>query len=107
MWFTSGKTMPDVTFVSKGRAGLMIRVRPGARRTGIVGVRADRLVIDVAAQPEKGKANKELIRFLAKFTGLRKNQVVIVSGETAKEKRVVFENIQQDALRSAFGLTNA
>ena len=98
--------MPDVVFSSKGRAGLAIHVRPGARRTGVVGVKADRLVIDVTAQPEKGRANKEVIRFLAKFLGLRKAQVVIISGETSREKRVVFEDMTQDALRSAFGLTH-
>lgn len=98
--------MPDVIFVSKGRVGLAIRVRPGARCTGIVGVKADRLVIDVAAMPEKGKANKEVIRFLARALGLRKNQVNIVSGETAREKRVVFEDMGQDALRTALGLTD-
>jgi len=113
--------MPDdVVFFSKGRVGLAIRVRPGARVTAVVGVKGDRLVIDVAAQPEKGKANKELIRFLAKSLGLRKNQVVIVSGETGRKKNVVFlddgqdsggrtgrkKNITQDTLRSAFGLTD-
>ena len=96
--------MPDPLFVSKGRAGLVIRVRPGARRSAVKGVKDGKLVIDVAAQPEKGKANKELVRFLAKQLGVRKNQVVIVSGETAREKRVVFDGVDEDVLTTIFGL---
>ncbi len=98
--------MPEPLFISKGRPGLVIRVRPGARRTAVVGIKDGKLVIDVAAQPEKGKANKELVRFLAKRLGLRKNQVVIVSGETAREKRIVFEDVDRGVLITTFGLAD-
>lgn len=46
----------------------------------------DTLKIRLKAVPEKGKANEELIRFLAKTLGIQKSDVVIVSGGTDTRK---------------------
>ncbi len=43
-----------------------VTARPGTSRRGVIGVTADRLVIGVNSRPEKGKANDELIEYLAK-----------------------------------------
>ena len=48
--------------------------------------------------PEKGKANKELISFLAKKLGLAKSQITIVGGETDRYKKI---RIQGDVLSVA------
>ena len=50
--------------------------------------------IDIAAVAEGGKANAELIRYLAKEFGVRKDQVLIVSGATARVKLVRIRNDQ-------------
>jgi len=42
----------------------------------------------VSAVPEKGEANKAVIKFLAKHFGVSKSQVEIVSGKTARVKIV-------------------
>jgi hypothetical protein len=47
----------------------------------------------VAAPPEKGKANKELIKLLAGALGVRKDQVEIVSGQRARRKRVRVDGV--------------
>jgi len=46
------------------------------------------LKVRVAAPPEKGKANEELCRFLAKHFGVARQTVEVVSGETATSKLV-------------------
>ncbi len=44
------------------------------------------LKIKIAAVPEKGKANKELIRFLSKILNIPQKQVEIIQGETSPRK---------------------
>jgi hypothetical protein len=64
-----------------------VKVIPRSAKTEIVGTMADgTLKIRIAAPPEKGKANEELIRFLAAHYGVK--GVEIISGHTAALKIV-------------------
>lgn len=67
---------------------LSIRVRPGAGRTRIKERRGGILRMDVAAPPEKGKANTELVRFVARLLGIPKSGVRVCSGERSRDKVV-------------------
>ena len=58
-------------------ARLQVRVKPGAKKSEILSQEGDTMTIAIAARPEKGKANAELIKFLSKKL---KKQVRIVSG---------------------------
>ncbi len=62
-------------------ARLQVRVKPNARKTAIL--KHEPLTIAIAAPPEEGKANLELIKFLTKKL---KKQVRIVSGFGSKTK---------------------
>ena len=42
----------------------------------------------IAAAPEKGKANRALLDFLAQHLGVAKSRIHIVSGETSQLKRI-------------------
>ncbi len=46
------------------------------------------IVIAVKEPPIKGKANKRVIELLAKYFGVKKSQIRIVSGLKSKEKVV-------------------
>ena len=46
------------------------------------------LKLCVVSVPEKGKANKELILFLAKKIGIAKAQIEIISGELDRYKKI-------------------
>jgi uncharacterized protein (TIGR00251 family) len=66
---------------------LRVKVIPRNAKTEIVGTMADgTLKINIAAPPEKGKANEELIRFLAAHYGMK--TVEIISGHTAALKMI-------------------
>jgi hypothetical protein len=66
---------------------LRVKVIPRSAKTEIVGTMADgTLKIKIAAPPEKGKANDELVRFLTAHYGVKK--VEIISGHTAALKMV-------------------
>lgn len=47
---------------------------------------AGRLIVRLTARPVKGKANEELIDYLAETFGVRKREVSIVSGEKDRRK---------------------
>ena len=46
------------------------------------------LKIKLKAIPEKGKANKELLKFLGKFLGVSSSQLSVVKGETHNIKEI-------------------
>lgn len=65
---------------------LDLRVQPGARRTEVAGTLGDRLRVRVAAPANEGKANAELVRFVARRLGVNRSQVTIAHGEHARDK---------------------
>ncbi len=66
-----------------------VRVKPGARRDAVGGVWGDgALVVAVAAPAVEGKANEAVRKALAGAFGIRRQEVVIVSGERSRDKIV-------------------
>jgi uncharacterized protein (TIGR00251 family) len=74
---------------------LWLKVVPGSSRTVIVGPLGDRLKVKVAAPPEGGKANKEVVAVIRKWTGAK--DVAVVGGRTNPEKTVRVVGIAADA----------
>jgi uncharacterized protein len=70
--------------------GYMLRltVVPGAQRTQVVGLLGDRLKVRLAAPPEKGAANQELIAFLARRLKLPKSSLKLTGGAQSRSKVV-------------------
>jgi len=60
--------------------------------------------VKVSAPPEKGKANKCLLKFLAEQLNVKKNAVSIISGQTSPVKHVQVLNISTDTLMEKLGL---
>ncbi|HEY3444234.1 MAG TPA: DUF167 domain-containing protein [Paludibaculum sp.] len=74
---------------AEGKLALSIRVIPKSQHTQWAGEMGDgALKVKLAAVPEKGKANDELIRFLAEEFGLRRAQVEIVAGQSNPRKQI-------------------
>jgi len=67
---------------------LEIKAIPGAAKTEFAGVKDGRLRIRLAAAPEDGKANNELINFLSKTFDCPKRDVRIISGEKSRLKSI-------------------
>lgn len=53
-----------------------------------VKVEGNRIIVGLTSKPEKGKANSELIKKLAKHFGVPSSQVKIISGLKSKRKIV-------------------
>jgi uncharacterized protein (TIGR00251 family) len=71
-----------------GAVECTLKIVPGSSRTSIEGELDGMLKMKVAAAPEKGKANKEVVAFLAERLGVRKNDIEILSGHTSPVKRI-------------------
>jgi len=65
-----------------------VTARPGTSRRGVIGASGDRLTIGVNSRPEKGKANDELIEYLAREMRVPRSALLIVRGETARRKTI-------------------
>lgn len=75
--------------IDKGELYLRVKVRPGAPKTEFKAVMDDETIkIDVAAAPENGRANEELIGFLAKELGVGKKGVKVLSGAADRLKLI-------------------
>ena len=72
---------------------LSVRVTPRASKPGIGEWTCDPagrpfLEVRVSAAPAEGAANEEVVRHLAKALGLPKSSLTIVSGQSARLKRI-------------------
>ena len=65
-----------------------VTARPGSSRLGVIGVSGDRLVIAIHSRPDKGKANDELIEYLAREMRVPRSALLIVRGETSRRKTI-------------------
>jgi len=75
---------------------LRLTVAPGARRTEVVGRQGDRLKVRVAAPPEKGAANRELLAFLARALNLPKSAFKLTLGTRSRTKVVAVNDLSPD-----------
>lgn len=72
------------------KASVTVKVRPGAGRTRIRGIQPDGTVLmDVAAPPEKGKANQEVLRFLARTLGVDRAALHLVPSTRTRRQKVI------------------
>ena len=68
---------------------LTVEVKPNTRETKIVAWKdAQTVVIAVAAPPTEGKANRELINFLARELKIAKTLIEIKRGQGARVKHI-------------------
>jgi uncharacterized protein len=63
-------------------------IRPNAASNSIEGLFGDRIKIRIAGQPEKGRANRILISFISKKTGIPKKDISILSGAASNLKEI-------------------
>ncbi len=86
-----------LSVVDRG-VSLEVRVQPGARRNEVVGSHAQSLKVRIAAPAVEGRANEELVAFLAKTFGLRRNKVIIRAGSSGRRKRIVLHGAELDVV---------
>ena len=78
---------------------LLVRVTAGAKRNVAGGIHQGALKISVTQIAEKGKANKEVLKLLAKAIRVKKSQLQLKSGETSRLKKFFCTQITEQELR--------
>jgi uncharacterized protein (TIGR00251 family) len=56
----------------------------------------DYLKLSIKAAPDKGRANEEIIKFLASKLGLRQKDLEIISGHTHSLKVISIDNMSKE-----------
>jgi uncharacterized protein len=77
---------------------LAVKITPNAGRNEITGLKEGTLHIKIAAPPEKGKANKELVDFLSDILGVKKSTITIIKGQTSRNKVITVETLNNDQI---------
>lgn len=60
-----------------------------------------RLKVSLAAPPVDGKANERLVRWLSKALNLPRSSIVLLSGQTSRDKRLLVKGVSREALLAA------
>lgn len=77
---------------------------PGARRSELTGQADGRLRIRLAAPAVEGRANDELVRFVAEALDVRRGDVQVVAGERSRRKRLRLTGVTLPEARRRLGL---
>lgn len=90
--------MLDVIEV-EGGVRLKLRVKAGGRKNAILGEYAGALKLSVTAAPEKGKANKALLKLLSDALGVPLSSLAILSGHASPDKVVLIPLSPEELLQ--------
>ncbi|WP_325132577.1 DUF167 domain-containing protein [Hymenobacter sp.] len=73
-----------------------LHAKPNARRSQLLPGPDGRWLVRLAAPPQDGQANAELIAFLAEVFGVPKRDVQLLSGHTAPFKKVEISGVSDE-----------
>jgi uncharacterized protein len=82
---------------------LKLKVLPRSSRCELVGRHGDALKIKVTAPPLEGRANEEIIEFLAEALGIKKGRLTIVNGHKSQHKTVAITGCNRQDLDGLTG----
>ena len=73
---------------------LTIQVKPNSRQQElIINSNENSVIIQVKSPPDKGKANREIIKMLAKILDISSSKITMVAGHTSRTKKIAIESI--------------
>ena len=81
--------------IRRDEAILAVRVTPGAKRNAVAAFKEGIWNIKIAAPPVEGRANEELLAFLSKKLNVRKSSLIVVKGQSNRNKLVSVSGMSQ------------
>lgn len=81
-----------------------LKVIPNSQRNQVIGWENEELKIKINAQPEDGKANKELIAYLSKLLKIAKSDIILLSGEGSRHKKILIKGLDKETFISRLKL---
>ena len=77
---------------------LHVRVTPRASRNEVGGFTDGVLYVKVAALPDRGKANKELIDYLSTILDIKKSSLHLLKGHTSRNKVIAVDGLSLESI---------
>ena len=77
---------------------LNVKVTPNSAKNEVLGLTNGVWRVKIAAPPDKGKANKELIEYFSKRLGVKKSSISIVKGQTSHNKVIAINGLSQSEI---------
>ncbi|HXR36510.1 MAG TPA: DUF167 domain-containing protein [Candidatus Binataceae bacterium] len=84
--------------VGEGHLTVEISARPASARRGLLRTSPAGLVIGLAAAPEKGRANRELIEFIADLLDVPASAVSVIRGHSRRQKVIRIQSAAAQVL---------
>ena len=94
--------MPFLSAAQNGSIEIHIYVQPRASKTRIVGLHDGLLKVAVTSPPIGGKANREVVKFIAKCLNISRSGIVVCTGWHSRRKVLATAILQEDEIRRAF-----
>lgn len=94
-----------MSWLSESENGIVLTLRlvPRASKNEVCGVMDNALKVRLQAPPVEGKANRALVKFLAKTLKAPAGSISIISGMTGRTKRVAVTGINRTRALRALG----
>ncbi|MFB0559918.1 MAG: DUF167 domain-containing protein [Candidatus Lokiarchaeia archaeon] len=99
--------MADINVVEECEGGVLVRVfvKPGSSRLRCpAGVEDGFVIVEVRSPPVGGKANRELVKALAKLLGVSSGKVTIVKGVKDRNKIVKVLGVPVEFTKEKLGI---
>jgi len=88
------------------QVNIAIQVQPNARRNEALGFEDGILHVKIAAPPSRGKANRELVKFLSQLIGVSKGCISIERGLTSRRKIIAIAGLDRDRILERLGASS-
>ena len=96
--------MSYLSQLSDGSVLLRLHVQPKASKTRIVGLFDGCLKLAIQALPVDGKANEEVIKFLAGLLAIPLRDITLKSGAQGRRKQVILKGVAAEEVRRRLSL---
>ena len=83
---------------AEGSVTFAVRVQPGAKREGVVGLYGDAVKLALSAPAVDGKANDALVRYLAELLKVPRLSIEIIAGHASRSKVVRIAGITREEI---------
>ncbi|HHV16312.1 MAG TPA: YggU family protein [Gelria sp.] len=87
-----------------GGLRIEVKVQPRSSSNQIAGEHDGALKVKLTAPPVEGEANQALIKFLARSLKISRKNVVLIRGETARNKLIEIKGLSKEKLLQTLGL---
>ena len=96
--------MPYLSQTANGNVLVRLHVQPKASKTRITGIFDGCLKLAILAPPADGKANEEVVKFLASVLAIPGRDITLKSGIQGRKKQLLVKGVPLEEMRRKLSL---